>query len=522
MKITPGLLLLFILAILTVQAQTPDGVIEGIVVEAGTGTPVGGARIGIIQNSIGMIKDGNTDGAGKFSIKALAPGAYSVSVQRQGFAAGFLGGVNVISGQASSPVRIELKRGGVITGRVLDENKQPRSGMEVMFAVYRAFGNRPVLEELGTKDTDDRGEYRFSGLTDGDYYVIARRAPWETGTSTPTFYPGVVDMRAATKVSVAAGAEAHVGDFSLAREKNFKISLRVVPPPDWPAASLREAGTQMAARSRIMPQYWEMFAFEPSTNGRFTSYALPPGIYDLSVWLGDLNSNNTLCSQVRVTIVDKDVNAGDIRMQRGVPIQGRVLLKGEQGADFDPTRVRIVPTSEALCHISRPVPVAADGTFTFPNVPRGKLQVRAENVPPGFYVDSARYAAREVLDAGLTVENENGGPLEIGLMRSPGTVEGMARNSKGEVLAGAAVLLVPPPERQGDYYSFQFVFADKSGAFRFVGLRPGEYRILVWEGQEIPAYGDPEFLRKFDGRGVRLTVQRGATSSAGDVRALAK
>jgi hypothetical protein len=517
--------------LLTVGAQTPlPGAIDAVVVETGTGTPVASAQVRLLQNYFGMIKEAATDASGKLSIKDIVPGEYVVMVTRRGFTNAMVP-VKVAAGPPLDALRIELKRPGVIAGRVLDENRQPRSGIEIQ-AVTSYYSDRGrVVQAAGFAESDDRGEYRVSGLDEGDYYLIARRMSFEPSEAGVTFYPGISDLGTATKVSVKSGGEARAGDFSLVREKGFKISLRLVPPGGSTQADIRDGGVQpiiLVARGRPVPEDWEfgLFGRVPGSNTFTSQTRLPVGTYDLYIRHDDPTKpggveniiRHSACSHATVTLTNKDVDLGDIKMQRGVPIQGRIVFKDGRPADFDPTVVRVVPNSELRCTLTRPVSVSADGTFTLPNNPRGRFRFRVEGLPADYYVESARYAAREVLDSGMTIENEDGGPLEITVATPGGIVEGIARNAKDDPLADATVVLIPPVERRTEA-NYRYTKATKTGTFRFSGLRPGEYRLFVWDGV-VPQYRDPDVLKTFETRGTRLTVQRGTTSSAGNVRAL--
>ena len=86
-------------------------------------------------------------------------------------------------------------------------------------------GKRSVFY-TGYRYTDDRGEYRFGGLRDGNYYVAAAGRPWyatrgavfegplsKVGYVT-TYYPNTQDPRAAGRISLKPGQES-VADFRL-------------------------------------------------------------------------------------------------------------------------------------------------------------------------------------------------------------------------------------------------------------------------------------------------------------------
>jgi hypothetical protein len=66
-----------------------------------------------------------------------------------------------------------MTKGGVITGRVTNIKGEPMIGAIIILVMSRdAEGKPPMREGLElTVATDDRGVYRFWGLTPGTYYV---------------------------------------------------------------------------------------------------------------------------------------------------------------------------------------------------------------------------------------------------------------------------------------------------------------------------------------------------------------
>ena len=143
----------------------------------------------------------------------------------------------------SANIDLRLTRGGVITGRVGDEDGEPLARALITVQRYQYVRGERQLQPAGGDQTDDRGQYRVFGLPPGDYYVSAstsglgallgrgmqqlaagsaaggggggrgggRSRPSagadRTGATgyAPTYYPGVVSAPEAGKVAVGAG-----------------------------------------------------------------------------------------------------------------------------------------------------------------------------------------------------------------------------------------------------------------------------------------------------------------------------
>ena len=224
-----------------VAVATGTGVIAGRVVVADTGRPVKRARVTVAGG--GRPRAATTDDQGRFRITALPPGTYSVTATKTGFVDGVFGQrralrtgtpIELADAQQRADVDLKLSRGGVITGRVLDEDGEPlaRAMVTVLRQQYR--GGEKQLTPSGADQSDDRGQFRIFGLPPGDYFVSARaggveqivrqlagpgrggpeQAPESTGYAA-TYYPGVIAAGDATRVKLTASQELAGIDFQL-------------------------------------------------------------------------------------------------------------------------------------------------------------------------------------------------------------------------------------------------------------------------------------------------------------------
>ena len=72
-------------------------------------------------------------------------------------------------------VTLTMIRGGVITGRVTNAQDEPLIAMQISAVRVREAAGHPVTNQMTglAHMTDDRGVYRFYGLTPGTYVVMA-------------------------------------------------------------------------------------------------------------------------------------------------------------------------------------------------------------------------------------------------------------------------------------------------------------------------------------------------------------
>src|SRR5439155_26392523 len=113
---------------------TPAGTatITGRVVAADTGRALRRARV--VVGGGGRPHAASTDEQGRYRVTGLAAGSYTISAAKSGFVDGAFGQrrwsgmgtpLDLTDGQQAVNIDIKLARGGVVTGRVLDEEGEP-------------------------------------------------------------------------------------------------------------------------------------------------------------------------------------------------------------------------------------------------------------------------------------------------------------------------------------------------------------------------------------------------------------
>jgi protocatechuate 3,4-dioxygenase beta subunit len=157
------------------------GGISGKVVIASTGQPARRARVNLTSPEGGGSRTAMTDDLGAFSFTALPAGRYSLSAAKPGYINGAYG--QRIPGRSGTPiqlaegqrlqVQVQIWRGGVITGTILDEHGEAIPNTPVRALRYVLQGGQRTLQQTGNAQTDDRGVYRIFGLQPGEYLVSA-------------------------------------------------------------------------------------------------------------------------------------------------------------------------------------------------------------------------------------------------------------------------------------------------------------------------------------------------------------
>jgi Carboxypeptidase regulatory-like domain len=161
------------------------GSISGTISIAGTGQPARRARVSLnAPGDAGGNRSTMTDDNGRFTFSALPAGRFNVSASKPGHVSVTYGSrrpgagsgtgtpIQLADGQRVE-VRMQMLRGGVITGTAVDEHGEAIPGTPVRVFRFVLQGGQRTLQSAGSGQTDDRGVYRVYGLQPGDYIVSA-------------------------------------------------------------------------------------------------------------------------------------------------------------------------------------------------------------------------------------------------------------------------------------------------------------------------------------------------------------
>lgn len=156
--------------------------LSGVVTVADSGQPARKVRVTLSGGEM-RGRTAMTDDTGKFAFIALPAGRYSLSASKPGHVPVSYGQrrpgpgrpgtqIQLADGQKLQ-VNLQIPRGGVITGTVLDENGEAIPGTQVRALRYALQNGARVLQQGGAGSTDDRGIYRIYGLQPGEYILAA-------------------------------------------------------------------------------------------------------------------------------------------------------------------------------------------------------------------------------------------------------------------------------------------------------------------------------------------------------------
>ena len=401
---------------------------------------------------------------------------------------------------------------GVIEGKILDEDGDPLPGAEVIAAATTS------QNAIGGGQTNDLGEYRISGLPGGEYLVMAQSGqqpalinlkPGESRVYAPTFYPGTIDRRQATKIQVHAGDEVGA-NFSLVSTRTFSVRGSV--------SGLRPQGGSQSAPTRVTLEAVDNpmaphFEGAVLPNGTFQIADVFPGSYRAT--MSDYGGNGWQVLPTGQTVDVRDVDIDGIQLSPEPPsqIRGRFRMDSDGSHSPDWTQLNIQIDPDDRSDSDGPVAgkIAKDGSFNI-EAPSGNYHIIVTSNSNGeswrdFIVKEVVLNGKDVGDSGFSLA---GGltSLEIVASAQGSSVEGNVVDDDGKPVADIPVVCIPDANRRKRRDIYQQVTTDRQGHFAVRGLNPGEYQVFTLD-DPADDITDPDFVVAHEALGQTVTLNAG-------------
>ena len=511
-----------------------------------TGAPLRRAEIRATSNG-GLTRFTTTDTDGRYVVRDLPAGAFTVHVSKSGFVPLYVGQrrpferrttLQLQQGTRAS-ANIQLPRAGAITGRIVDRTGEPVMGVNVQALRRRMVEGVLGLQATGAADTtDDQGSYRIYGLPPGEYYVAATPRRIEStpgrpaagtlpGRGTPIFYPGTANRGEAQRITVDVSGESRA-DLLLSEVRTSRVSGVVLHANGTPAA-----GAMMSLLSRdvaiggngldgLIPLQLQDDA---DADGRFEIVGVPPGSFTLRAQSRprisvpfDPATQRFIAPQdvpvveMAVMPVNVDGDVGGLTLTTSPGGNVEIVMVPDQGVTSPlPANVRVTVRMGDRSELAL---MAMDhnggkGMLTLPSAAR----VGVEGLPENWALKSILLYNEDVTDRQFEVRDKQPKTLRVVLTDRIAGVVGSIGSSFGDsaTAAQAFVLVFAEDEKRWGYPS-RFIRAARSdrGRFEVAGLPPNEeYRVVAVDYLEDGEEYDPDFLKRMRQRATRFTLREG-------------
>ena len=510
-RLTFILILLAMCVAVRAQAPSPTpktseevstGSISGKVVNE-NGQPLVGAFLSVrVVNSYATGRSTTSDVEGNFRISGLDPGLYTVFANAPAYTSDPAPSTFYRLGDT---VRLEMVRGGVITGVVTNSLGEPVIGVRVRAVRIRdAKGQAQKLPGFAVNEraTDDRGMYRIYGLTPGTYLISAGGGGGFTSgfnpydLDVPTYSPSSTRDTAA-EVSVRAGEESSA-DIRYRGEPGYTVSGTVnVAGTNGATISLMPVGGGAAVAS----------AFQVPGNRGFAFNGLGDGEYKLVAQ--ELNSVQTagvmplmaMSDVKRVTVRGANVTGIELTPKPLASVSGRVALERSKAPECQGKRPPLF--SETLVQTQRHEKDSEDDDPIYMRMSSGSGTVDQNgafvlrNLRPGRFRFEPRFYARYWYLQSITMNTAAPKPqkhdaaaswttvksgdqltaLTITLAEGAASIRGRLALAEGAAPpAGMVVYLIPAePDKAEDVLRFFVTDIASDGTFTLNNLSPGKY-----------------------------------------------
>src|SRR5262245_5004028 len=461
--------------------------------------------------------------AGRYSVSALAPGYTSPEDTSLGFRDRTL---DVAEGEKVDNVDLEIKRGGVIAGRITNPQGRPVIEETITLSKRDEHNQAQFYFSLSpNKDmyrTDDRGVYRIYELPEGRYLVSVGDAQSSGSpriTSSRAFYPRVFYPNATSEseakmIEVSEGTEATDIDMTVPDPKETRdVSGRVVDAG---------AGRPVAGVEVVVGGVWDDGSSSGNSasaevwtgpTGEFRMFGVLPGKYELFVRVEE--GSGFVSDRVIFDISEGNAHGIELKVRQGASISGVVVIEGTNdpnvlaklsqvsvGAEIDLANTNLPSPVE-----SGSVRVNADSGFRISGLQAGKAMI-TKGLPKGLAAARIEHNGAPVYEEGIEMragEQVTGIRVVLVHVDCTLTLRGDMKVVGGAVPAGLGFYVLARRTDQNAYCS-RGAETDARGRFVIENLGLGEYEIGV---VPIPRAGvelSPEIMRRFSSVKQKVVV----------------
>jgi hypothetical protein len=539
--------------------RTETGIISGVISDGETRLPLGGAVVSIMaaERRVGAIPRTLSDALGRFVVRGVPAGSYTLGVSRIGyFPEGYAGGgrIRLKPGQWFSDANVSLEAHSELSGSVVDESGVPVIGAWLVAMPQVAVAGVPYTTCGLTAQSDDLGQYRIGALGPGDYLVRGTIRPaglpaqplTSNGSGQPSFL--------GEPVSLAVGEVRRGVDFQIRRMATFAVSGTL----SGQTRLIADAKLRLVAATGDGAGCPNIIATTTADGqGAFEFVAVPPGRYvvevttkatefhysrepslitaaprpeggafeqtiglsprGLTAWTDRWNSDSQGVGRAEIEVGALGPKNLVVPVQQAFRLSGRVAFEAaSQAGTENAVEVSLEPANGDVTRGFATAVVDTDGRFNLPVDSPGRYFVRA--TATGFVTRTVYRNNLEVSDAAIEIgTGEASEDVQILMTDRSAAFTGNVLPISGAPRSPAVVVVYPFENDRWLNFGLRpprvaVVAASTDGAFEVRGLPAGDYLAVALDPDVAQSWPASGFFRRMSPLATRVRLDWGGTT----------
>ena len=494
-------------------------IISGTVLNAATGQPVVDADVSLTDSDAGPFSaDIASDSEGHFIFANLYDGKFSLQIQHRGYVAsgfeeheGFFTGIVTGDGLDSENLKFMLAPQAVISGTITDEAGDPVAQAAVQLFRQDDRSGREEIVHAQNVVADDLGNYEFSRLAAGTYFLAVAGTPWyathaqprlATSTSSPldvafpmAYYSGATNSDDATPIPVKASDRITINE-TLNAEPAVHIKLSVPTPSPTQGMPLPQLTTKVFGAMESTQQQMPAVFREDANGGSGTTVLdlsdVPPGSYQVEIM--SLNGGQDGVAQVDASSGAASVDAS--KLEPLADVDGKLAMDDGSALPAH-LAVSFVPDEGE----TKTAGVNAEGAFNVHGIAAGEYRVIATG-PKGEFAVKQLTGSSDAVDGTLVKIGSSSLTLTAIIAECNTAVRGIAMRN-GKPAAGMMIVLIPA---DGNHEAYRRDQSDSDGSFVLKQVMPGRYTAVAIEDGWALEWARGEVMERYAAQGQKVVV----------------
>lgn len=319
------------------------------------------------------------------------------------------------------------------------------------------------------------------------------------------YYPSSTEPARATTVAVKGGEEIPALEVLLRRVEVFTVRGRVYNMTsrrsnvgNYVFLSPREGDSWLSLPQRD--------AIVDDRQGTFIIHDVLPGSYVLgAAWIDE---GKRYQAYQNIDVGNADVEGVVLTPLPGMSLNGRVAWDGQPTSDTYRLTVSLRGAHSVFGYGGHAT-VTPAWTFVLNDIHDWTYRVGLAGVCNDCYLKALRYGVTSLPEDTFTPAHGSNAALELTISSKGVRLRGSVTNADNLPAVGVWVILVPDEVQGASRRLYKSVSTDQYGRFELHGIAPGDYKLFSWEEVDSGAWGDPEFLRDFEDKGEKISLQEG-------------